>query len=44
MTRLVLHGAPTPLVPESVHQLLRTDAYVTETIAMNIEPDWEFGY
>jgi hypothetical protein len=32
------------LVPESVNQLLRTDAYVTETIAMDIKPDWEKGY
>lgn len=44
ISRLVMHGDPTQLVPESVHQLLRTDAYVTETIAMNIEPDWEKGY
>ena len=44
IARLVMHGDPTPLVPESIHQLLRTDAYVTETIAMNIEPDWEKGY
>jgi len=44
IARLVMHGKPTPLVPESVNQLLRTDAFVTETIAMNIEPDWEKGY
>jgi glucosamine-6-phosphate deaminase len=44
IARLVMHGDPTPLVPESVNQLLRTEAYVTETIAMNIEPDWEKGY
>lgn len=44
IARLVMHGEPTPLVPESVHQLLRTDAYVAEIIAMNIEPDWEKGY
>lgn len=44
VTRLVLHGNPTSLVPESVHQLLRTDSYVSETIAMNIEPDFEKGY
>lgn len=44
ITRLVLHGDPSPLVPESVNQLLRTDAYVSETIAMDIEPDFEKGY
>ncbi len=44
IARLVMHGEPTPLVPESVHQLLRTDAFVSETIAMNIKPDWEKGY
>jgi 6-phosphogluconolactonase/glucosamine-6-phosphate isomerase/deaminase len=44
IARLVMHGNPTPLVPESVNQLLRTDAYVTETIAMNIEADFEKGY
>lgn len=44
VARLVMHGEPTPLVPESVHQLLRTDAYISETIAMDIAPDWEKGY
>ncbi len=44
ITRLALHGEPTPLVPESIHQLLRTDSYVSETIAMDIEPDFEKGY
>lgn len=44
VSRLVMHGEPTPLVPESVHQLLRTDAYISETIAMDIAPDWEKGY
>ncbi len=44
IARLVMFGDPSSLVPESVHQLLSTDAYVTETIAMNIEPDWEKGY
>ena len=44
ITRLVLHGPVTPLVPESLLQTLRTDVYVSETIASNIEPDWEKGY
>jgi len=43
-TRLVLHGPVTPLVPESILQTLRTDVYVSETIAQNIEPDWNKGY
>lgn len=44
IARLVMHGEPTPLVPESLNQLLRTDVFVTETIAMNIEPDWVKEY
>jgi len=44
ISRLVLHGPVTPKVPESILQTLRTDVYVSETIARNIEPDWEKGY
>lgn len=44
ITRLVLHGPVTPLVPESILQTLKTDVYVSETIAQNIEPDWNKGY
>lgn len=44
MSRLVMHGPVTPRVPESIHQKLRTDAWVSETIAQNIYPDWESGY
>jgi len=44
ITRLVTHGPVTPLLPTSVHQLLRTDVYITETAAQNIEPDWNKGY
>jgi glucosamine-6-phosphate deaminase len=43
-TRLVLHGPVTPLVPESICQTLRTDVVVSETLARNIEPDWDKGY
>lgn len=43
-TRLVLHGPATPLVPESILQTLRTDVFVSETIAQNIEPDWNKEY
>ena len=44
ISRLVLHGPVTPLVPESILQTLRTDVYVSEIIAQNIEPDWDKGY
>ncbi len=42
--RLCLHGPVTPLLPTSIHQLLRTDSYVSDVIARDIEPDWEKGY
>ncbi len=44
ISRLVLHGPVTPKVPESILQTLRTDVYVSETLARDIEPDWEKGY
>ena len=44
VTRLAAHGPVTPKVPTSIHQLLRTDFYISETIARDIEPDWEKGY
>jgi glucosamine-6-phosphate deaminase len=44
ISRLVLHGPVTPLVPESILQTLRTDVYVSENIAQNISPDWNKGY
>ena len=43
-TRLVLHGPVTPLVPESILQTLRTDVWVSESAAENIEPRWNLGY
>jgi 6-phosphogluconolactonase/glucosamine-6-phosphate isomerase/deaminase len=43
-TRLVLHGPVTPLVPESILQTLRTDVWVSESAAENIEPRWDKGY
>jgi glucosamine-6-phosphate deaminase len=42
--RLVLHGPVTPLVPESILQSLPTQVYVSESIAQNIETDWNKGY
>lgn len=44
ISRLVLHGPVTPLVPESILQTLRTDVYVSDVIARDIEPDWDKGY
>ncbi len=43
-TRLVAHGPVTPRVPTSIHQELKTDFYISEEIAMDIEDDWEKGY
>ena len=42
--RLALHGPVTPRVPTSILQTLPTDVYVAETVARDIEPDWEKGY
>lgn len=44
ITRLCLHGPVTPKLPGSIHQLLKTDVYISETAAMNIEPNWDKGY
>jgi 6-phosphogluconolactonase/glucosamine-6-phosphate isomerase/deaminase len=43
-SRLVMHGPVTPLVPESLLQTLRTDVWVSETIAADVKPRWEYGY
>ncbi|MCD4670229.1 MAG: hypothetical protein K8S14_07270 [Actinomycetia bacterium] len=44
ISRLCLHGPVTPKLPTSLHQLLKTDVFVSEAIARNIEPDWDKGY
>jgi glucosamine-6-phosphate deaminase len=44
VSRLVLHGPVTPLVPESLLQTVPTDVLVSETIAQDIAPDWDKGY
>ena len=44
ITRLSLFGPVTPLVPDSIIQLKPSEAWVTETIARDIEPDWDKGY
>jgi glucosamine-6-phosphate deaminase len=43
-SRLVLHGPVTPLVPESILQTLRTDVWLSESIAADIEVRWDKGY
>ena len=42
--RLALHGPVTPLVPASILQVLRTDFYISETIAQDIEPERELSW
>ena len=44
ITRLSLFGPVTPLVPDSILQLRPTQIWVSETIAQNIEVDWDKGY
>ena len=43
-TRLCLHGPVTPLVPQSILQTLRTDVWVSESIAEDVTPRWDKGY
>jgi len=43
-SRLCLHGPVTPKLPTSLHQLLKSDIIMSETLAQDIEPDWTFGY
>lgn len=42
--RLAIHGPVTPLVPASVLQTRRTDLYISETIAENIECKKELSW
>ena len=44
ISRLVLHGPVTPLLPASILQTLRTDVWVSKTAAADIEPRWDLGY
>lgn len=44
ITRLALHGPVTPLVPQSILQTVRTDVWVSESIAEDIKPRWDKGY
>ena len=42
--RLAIHGSVTPLVPASILQTRRTDLYISETIAENIESKKELSW
>lgn len=44
ITRLICHGPVTPKVPSSILQTCKTDVYITESAAADIEPVWEIGY
>jgi 6-phosphogluconolactonase/glucosamine-6-phosphate isomerase/deaminase len=44
ISKLVLHGPVTPLVPSSLLQTLATDVYVTKTLAQKVEPIWSMQY
>ncbi|NWG12616.1 MAG: hypothetical protein HXY20_03680 [Acidobacteria bacterium] len=44
VTRLILHGPVTPRIPESILQTLRTDVWVSESSAADIEPHCDKGY
>jgi len=44
IARLTTHGPVTPKVPTSIHQILKTDCYISETIAQDVEPDWNMEY
>lgn len=44
VSRLVMHGPVTPLVPESILQTVPTDVWVGENIAAPIETRWDLGY
>ena len=44
IARLSLFGPVTPRVPDSIIQLERSDAYVSEAIAEKIRVDWIKGY
>lgn len=44
IARLVYHGPVTPKLPTSILQELRTDVYISESIAQDIRPDFNKGY
>ncbi|NLF31045.1 MAG: hypothetical protein GX591_09185 [Planctomycetes bacterium] len=44
IARLCYHGPVTPRLPSSLHQTLRTDCMITESVAADIRSDWSVGY
>lgn len=44
IARLCYHGPVTPRLPASIHQTLRTDCFLSETVAADIEDTWDLGY
>ncbi len=44
MTRLCVHGPVTPRLPTSIHQILKSDCWISEKAAADIVPHWEIGY
>jgi len=44
IARLCYHGPVCPQLPASIHQELRTDCFITETVAADIVPTWDKGY
>lgn len=44
VSRLILHGEVTPLVPSSILQTMKTDVYISEAIAAPIECMEKVGY
>jgi glucosamine-6-phosphate deaminase len=44
VTRLVAHGPVTPLVPTSILQTVPTDFWISETVAADIKPTYDYFY
>lgn len=42
--RLCYHGPVSPKLPASIHQELRTDCLISESIAADIHDSWDVGY
>jgi glucosamine-6-phosphate deaminase len=42
--RLTTHGPVTPKLPTSIHQQLRSDCWISETLAEDIKPDEKIEY
>ena len=44
VTRLIAHGPVTPLVPTSILQTVPTDFWISETVAADIKPTYDYFY